>query len=273
MCLGSCWEIPRWGESPSVADSEDAALAVQSVAAPAGVEMDRAGVDDAGDRGYRGAAARGARCQENDRRNLAIAAVADRSFCARGRRRCRGISGDLRRRAHRGCHTDICQRGRRCRCAPRPEPAECKSVPATTFRGGSRRRYRRGGSPLGPELIVAPCRGLSVHVLVPGPHFLNGALDLINGRVGLVAPIDLCRADRCRDLRGVATGIGDARRFPPSRPGRESRPIVARRHRRRRRRRRIQRLFLNAASHVPVAGRRRHVCPCLTMGGAHPVWF
>src|SRR5580700_942700 len=33
--------IPRWGELQLVADSEDAALAVQSVAAPAGVEMDR----------------------------------------------------------------------------------------------------------------------------------------------------------------------------------------------------------------------------------------
>ena len=33
--------IPRWGELQLVADSEDAVLAVQAVAAPAGVEMDR----------------------------------------------------------------------------------------------------------------------------------------------------------------------------------------------------------------------------------------
>ena len=33
--------IPRWGELQLVADSKDAALAVQAVAAPAGVEMDR----------------------------------------------------------------------------------------------------------------------------------------------------------------------------------------------------------------------------------------
>jgi uncharacterized membrane protein YjjP (DUF1212 family) len=33
--------IPRWGELQLVPDSEDAALAVQAVAAPVGVEMDR----------------------------------------------------------------------------------------------------------------------------------------------------------------------------------------------------------------------------------------
>ena len=43
--------------------------------------------------------------------------------------------------------------------------------------------YRRDGGSLRPELLIASCRGLSVHV--PGPHFLNSALDLINGRIAL----------------------------------------------------------------------------------------
>ena len=45
-----------------------------------------------------------------------------------------------------------------------------------------------GATAVRSDLTLAKPRcGLSVHVLVPGPHFLNGALDLINGRVGLGA--------------------------------------------------------------------------------------
>jgi hypothetical protein len=48
--------IPRWGELQLVAYSEDAVLAVQAVASPVGVEMDRVSVDDASDRRYYGGA-------------------------------------------------------------------------------------------------------------------------------------------------------------------------------------------------------------------------
>src|SRR5215472_14194396 len=52
--------IPRWDELQLVADSEDAALAVQAAAAPRRNES--CGVDDAGNRGYRGGSPSFRRC-------------------------------------------------------------------------------------------------------------------------------------------------------------------------------------------------------------------
>jgi hypothetical protein len=79
---------------------------VHNVAAPAGAEMDRVASTTREIEDITAGRLAPGRCQENHRRNLAIPAAADRSFCARGRRRCRGIGGDLRRPAHLGCHTD-----------------------------------------------------------------------------------------------------------------------------------------------------------------------
>jgi uncharacterized membrane protein YjjB (DUF3815 family) len=61
----------------------------------------------------------------------------------------------------------------------------CQSVPPAVLRGGPCRHRRGAGRPLRPQFVAAPCRGLSVHGAGAGPHFLNGALDLINGRISL----------------------------------------------------------------------------------------
>ena len=71
-------------------------------------------------------------------------------------------------------------------------------------------------------VAVCPCM-----VLVPGPHFLNSALDLINGRIALGTA--RLRADRGRDLGGIADRISAVRHFAASRFGREGRSFMARR--------------------------------------------
>ena len=96
-----------------------------------------------------------------------------------------------------------------------------KSPPTTVLRGDSRRHHRRDGGPLRPELVAAPCRGLSVH----GP----GAWSAFSQRCARPRqrpnsawrrPLDVCRADRRRDLGGTAARTGPARRFAcrPIRP-------------------------------------------------------
>ena len=89
--------IPRWGELQLVAGREDTALAIQAVAAPAGVEMARvASTMQAIEEIAVGRLAPDA-ANKTIERNLAIATVADRSFWVRGGRGCHGIGGDLRR--------------------------------------------------------------------------------------------------------------------------------------------------------------------------------
>src|SRR5262252_4448801 len=148
-----------------------------------------------GSRGVRGAghgrARRRSACagrrSGGDRRDLAGAARSDMAFHARGRGRRRGASGDLRRRASSPGGADIREcRGRRHSAARRGD-GERNRLPPTVLRGARRRRHRRLGGPLPVEFLAAPGRGLPVHVLVPGPHVLNGALDLINGRIHLGA--------------------------------------------------------------------------------------
>jgi uncharacterized membrane protein YjjB (DUF3815 family) len=111
-------------------------------------------------------------------------------------------------------------------------------------------------------------------VLVPGPHFLNGALDLINGRVGLgAARLIYAGLIVIAISAGLLLGLALLGVSLPADPAGRAVPLwqdviaagvaVAA----------YSVFFSTPASHVPVAGRHRHVCPCLAMGGAHPVWF
>jgi uncharacterized membrane protein YjjP (DUF1212 family) len=62
-------------------------------------------------------------------------------------------------------------------------------------------------------VAVCPCM-----VLLPGPHFLNGMLDLIRGRVTL-GTADLCPAHRGRHLNGTAAWTRSFWHFLTSGPG------------------------------------------------------
>ena len=111
-------------------------------------------------------------------------------------------------------------------------------------------------------VAVCPCM-----ILVPGPHVLNGALDLIKGRIASRRrPPDLCGARDCGDLDGTAAWTGPSRRLLAGGPGRQGRAPVAGHDRRRRRRRRLQRLLLHAAAHA-AAGRWRSACWLMLCGG------
>ena len=114
-------------------------------------------------------------------------------------------------------------------------------------------------------VAVCPCM-----VLVPGPHVLNGALDLIKGRIHLGAA-RLIYAGLV--IVAISTGLllGLALfgvSLPVDQAGR-ARAVVARHDRRRRRRRRLQHLLLHAAAYAGLAGRGRHAGPCAAVGGAY----
>ena len=118
-------------------------------------------------------------------------------------------------------------------------------------------------------VAVCPCM-----VLVPGPHVLNGALDLLKGRIHLgAARLIVCGAHHCSDLDRIAAWTGAFRRLPAGRSRRQSRPFVARRDRRRRRRRFLQHLLLHTAQYAALAGGGRHAGPRATVGGTHRARF
>ena len=179
--------MPRWGELQLLADDKHGTLIAQAAADPAGVEMDRVAstmraIEDVGIWPLE------ARCRcESDRRHRAVAACADMAFHARSSRRSSCISGDLRCPAFLGCDTDICERRRGRHFAPALGQLSanfllqpfCAAILAGII-GAMAVRYDLSSS---LRLVaVCPCM-----VLVPGPHFLNSALDLINGRIPLGA--------------------------------------------------------------------------------------
>ena len=121
--------------------------------------------------------ARACRRDGGNRRDFASAAGADMAFRARGRRRCRGISGDLRCPASCRCGAHIRERGGR-RFLRRGLARYSANVFLQPFCaallagmvGALAVRYQLSSS---LRLVaVCPCM-----VLVPGPHFLNGAID------------------------------------------------------------------------------------------------
>jgi uncharacterized membrane protein YjjP (DUF1212 family) len=179
--------IPRWGELQLVAYSEDATLAVRAEAAPAGVEMDRVAstmraIDDiAAGRLAPDAAKKTideiSRSPPSPTGLFALAAAAGAValavifgvqhiwaailiFISAG-------AGALVRRVLSRLSANLFL-----------QPF-CAAVLAGVI-GAMAVRWDLSSS---LRLVaVCPCM-----VLVPGPHFLNGALDLINGRVGLGA--------------------------------------------------------------------------------------
>jgi uncharacterized membrane protein YjjB (DUF3815 family) len=161
-----------------------------------------------------------------------------------------GVGDDLRRPAYVGRDSNICQR--RCRriVAPRLGPSAPQSLPAAVLRGRPC-RHRRGLAvryDLSSSLrLVAVCPCM---VLVPGPHFFNGALDLINGRISLgAARLIYAGLIVVAISVGLLLGLGLLGVSLPTDPLAETSP-VARRHCRRRCRCRIQRVFFNAAQYV-----------------------
>jgi uncharacterized membrane protein YjjP (DUF1212 family) len=179
--------IPRWGELQLVAYSEDALLTVQAVAAPAGVEMDRVAStmraieDIAAGRLTLDAAKKTideiSRSPPSPTGLFALAAAAGAVALAVifGVQHIwatilifasAGAGGVMRRALNRLSANLFLQ-------------PFCAAVLAG-FIGAAAVRWNLSSS---LRLVaVCPCM-----VLVPGPHFLNGALDLINGRVVLGA--------------------------------------------------------------------------------------
>ena len=179
--------IPRWGELQLVADSEDAALAVQSVAAPAGVEMDRVAstmraIEDIAVGRLAPDAAKKtideiSRSPPSPTGLFALAAAAGAValavifgvehigaailiFVSAG-------AGAVVRRALNRLSANLFLQ-------PFSAAVLAGVIGAVAVRWDLSSSLRL--------VAVCPCM-----VLVPGPHFLNGALDLINGRVGLGA--------------------------------------------------------------------------------------
>src|ERR1700730_8197903 len=196
--------IPRWGELQLVADSEDAALAVQSVAAPAGVEMDRVAstmraIEDIAVGRLAPEAAKKtideiSRSPPSPTGLFALAAAAGAValavifgvehiwaailiFVSAG-------AGAVVRRALNRLSANLFL-----------QPFCAAGLAGVT--GAVAVRWDLSSS---LRLVaICPCM-----VLVPGPHFLNGALGS-HQRQGRARrrPIDLCRTDLYRDLRGV----------------------------------------------------------------------
>jgi hypothetical protein len=116
-------------------------------------------------------------------------------------------------------------------------------------------------------VAVCPCM-----VLVPGPHFLNSALDLINGRIALgTARLMYAGLIVVAISVGLLIGLALFGISLPADPAGRVVPLwqdviaagvaVAA----------YSVFFFNSAAHAAVAGRRRHVWARFAMGGAHPV--
>ena len=215
----------------------DARLISAVAADPAGVNMDRVASTMQCNRRNRRQAACAGRCDGGDRGDLTGAAGLDMVVHARGRGRCRGAGGDLRRRTsvaamlisvsaaagavlRRGvastAQTFSCNRSVR-RCSP-------------ALIGGA------GGS-LRTELLTAPCRGLPVHdpgaraacaQWRVGPH--RGPCPPWRGPPDLRGPRHSWRSRRdcCSDWRSLASPCRSIRPAGQCPYGRTSSPPASR---------------------------------------------
>jgi uncharacterized membrane protein YjjP (DUF1212 family) len=179
--------VPRWGELEVVADSEDAALTVRAEAAPAGVEMERVAstmrvIEDIAVGRLAPDIARKtiddlARLPPAPTGLFALAAAAGAVGLAVifGLEHIwagilifvsAGVGALLRRALGRLSANQFLQ--------PFCAAVLAGAIGATAVRSDLSSSLRL--------VAVCPCM-----VLVPGPHLLNSALDLINGRIGLGA--------------------------------------------------------------------------------------
>ena len=179
--------IPRWGELEVVADSEDAALAVRAVAIPAGVEMERVAStmraieDIAAERLAPNAAKK--KIDEILRSppsptGLFVLAAAAGAVALAVIFGLQHIWAAILIFVSGGAGAFVRRVLSRLRANLLLQPF-CAAVLAGII-GAVAVRWDLSSS---LRLVaVCPCM-----VLVPGPHFLNGALDLINGRIELGA--------------------------------------------------------------------------------------
>jgi uncharacterized membrane protein YjjP (DUF1212 family) len=117
--------------------------------------------------------------------------------------------------------------------------------------------------------LVAVCPGM---VLVPGPHFLNSALDLINGRIalgtarlmyaGLIVVAISVGLLIGLALLGVSLPADSAGRVVPLWQDVIAAGVAVAAY---------SVFFSTPPAHAAVASRRRHVWARFAMGGAHPV--
>ncbi len=113
-------------------------------------------------------------------------------------------------------------------------------------------------------VAVCPCM-----VLVPGPHFLNSALDLNRGaHPSRSGPTRLCHPYCCRNLDGVAGWPGNPWRFSASRSPGASCSLMAGCYFRRRGGRFLQHFLLHAANDAAVAVSGGHARARTPVGGA-----
>ena len=111
-------------------------------------------------------------------------------------------------------------------------------------------------------VAVCPCM-----ILVPGPHVLNGAMDLIAARINLGASrLGPRWSHNLGNLRRIALGNGHALRLLASRRTWQSGALMAGRDRCGRGGRRIQCFLLDTIAYVGVASRDRHAGSCREMG-------
>jgi uncharacterized membrane protein YjjP (DUF1212 family) len=179
--------LPRWGELHVMAESDEGVLTVQAEAAPAGVEMDRvASTMQAIDDIASGRLALDAGAERINQISRAAPSPTGLFALAAGAGAVAlavifgvqhiwpsilifasaGAGGFLRRGLGRVSANLFLQ-------------PFCAAILAGVVGGVAVRLNLSSSLRL---VAVCPCM-----VLVPGPHFLNGALDLINGRIGLGA--------------------------------------------------------------------------------------
>ena len=111
-------------------------------------------------------------------------------------------------------------------------------------------------------VVVCPCM-----VLVPGPHILNGTLDLIAGRIHLGSARLIGR-----DLDRIALGSHADARIAADRSARPRGAALARRDRGRGGGCMLQRLLLDASAHAAMARRGRHAGACVALGCDDRAW-
>jgi uncharacterized membrane protein YjjP (DUF1212 family) len=117
-------------------------------------------------------------------------------------------------------------------------------------------------------VAVCPCM-----VLVPGPHFLNGALDLIQGRISLGGARLLYSALIVVAISvGLLLGLALLGVSLPVDPAGRAVPLWQD-HRRGSCGYCIQRVFFDPAAHAGMAGCHRHVRSCLALGRHRTAWF
>src|SRR6267378_3198827 len=110
-------------------------------------------------------------------------------------------------------------------------------------------------------VAVCPCM-----ILVPGPHVLNGAMDLIGTDQSGRLPAGLLWSHNFGNLLRIAPGNGHSLRLLASRRTRQSSALMAGRDRCGRGGRRIQCFLLDTIAYVGLASRGRHAGSCREMG-------